>query len=127
MAKRLVRYIFLVLHFFPIIYYSIKLIKKKNLDFLNLVFWLSFGFINSHPGHFSLIFIYILFFFIFNLKNLTYIFKKKIFYFSFLLLIIICSEKIYYLLTTYQSFQTLLRVTLLTCLMLEEEINLVLF
>ena len=126
MAKRLVRYIFLFSIFFPIIYYSIKLIKKK-FRLLNLVFWLSFGFINSHPGHFSLIFIYILFFFIFNLKNLTYIFKKKIFYFSFLLLIIICSEKFIIYSPTYQSFQTLLRVTLLTCLMLEEEINLVLF
>ena len=49
--------------FFPIIYYSIKLIKKKNLDFLNLVFWLSFGFINRNSDTLDFYLYFIFFYF----------------------------------------------------------------
>jgi len=85
--------------FFPIIYYSLKLFKKDNLTFIQLTFWIAFGFVNSHLGHFFFFFFFLIIFFFLNIKNLKYIFGNKFFYFVLLLLILICTEKIYFIIS----------------------------
>ena len=91
--------------FFPIIYYSLKLLKKKqNLSFLQLSFWLSFSFINFHPGHFVLILFFLLFLFFFNYKILIFITKKKLSYILIFIILVICSEKVFYILTSIVEF-----------------------
>lgn len=87
--------------YFPIIYYCLKLSKKKqNLSFIQLSFWFSFSFINFHVGYVALILFFLSFYFILNYKILNFIIKKKLFYISIFLILVICSEKIFYLLTS---------------------------
>jgi hypothetical protein len=94
-------------YFFPIIYYAINITKKKNFSFFQLAFWISFGFINSHPGHFIIAVFFLIIFFLINYKIINTLLLNKLFYLSILLIILICSEKIYYLIDNTKDFLTI--------------------
>jgi hypothetical protein len=89
--------------FFPIVYYFLKIIKKKTiLSYIQFGFFFGYFFVNSHPGIFFNICIFLIIFFLIN--NLFYLFKEKYFYICIIIFTFITCSRFYYLIIEYLKF-----------------------
>lgn len=89
--------------FFPIFYYWLKyLIKKNHIIFFKFILCISFAFINGHIGNHFMQYLFLILLTLLN-RNFFYL-KKKYFYIGILLLILITFESFYYTFSEYLQF-----------------------
>ena len=90
--------------FFPCFYYFLRLSKKSDLNlFIKLSFVLGFSIINSHPGVFINLLMFLILFSFFN--NYFFHLKNKFFYVFLILFILISVELIFFQVTEYFKYK----------------------
>ena len=90
------------------LYYSIKVLEKKNYYHLLLIFIiLAFIILNSHLAYNFIIILFLISFFIFN--NFFYIFKNIFFYFCIIVFLLIISEYLFNLVYEFIKFENIPR------------------
>lgn len=90
--------------FFPCFYYFLRLSKETNLNlYIKFSFVMGFSLINSHPGVFINLLIFLIFFSVLN--NYFFHLKNKFFYIFAILFILISVELIYFQVTEYLKYQ----------------------